>query len=44
MDIDVELNKFGLQRVTNFHYNGGDCLFDVVSYSLKYSLTSSTIQ
>jgi hypothetical protein len=43
MDIDIKLNKVGLQIIINFHYNVGDCLFDVISYLLNYSLTSSTI-
>jgi hypothetical protein len=43
MDIDIKLNKVGLQIIMNFHYYVGDCLFDVISYLLNYSLTSSTI-
>lgn len=43
MDIDIELNKVGLQIIMNFHYNVGDCLFDVISYLLKCLLISSTI-
>jgi hypothetical protein len=42
--MDMELNKVGLQRIMNFHYNVGNCLFYIISYLLKYSLTLSTIQ
>jgi hypothetical protein len=44
MDIDIKLNKVGLQIIMNFHYNVGDCLFDVISYLLNNSLTSSIVQ
>jgi len=43
MDIHIELDKVGLWRIINFHYNVGDCYFYVISYLLKYSLTSLAI-
>jgi hypothetical protein len=39
MDIDIKLNKVGLKRIMNLHYNVGDRLFDVISYLLEYSIT-----
>jgi hypothetical protein len=44
MDIDIKLNKVGLQIIMNFHYNVGNCLFYVISYLLNCLLTSSTIR
>jgi hypothetical protein len=38
MDIDEELSKIGLQRITNFYYVGGDYLFDAILYLLKYAI------
>jgi hypothetical protein len=32
MDIDMKLNEFGLGQITNFKYNVGHCLFDVIAY------------
>jgi hypothetical protein len=40
MDIDIELKKIGLKQI-NFHYNVGDCLFDAITYLLKYTNFSS---
>jgi hypothetical protein len=44
MDIDIKLNKVSSQIIMNFHYNVGVCLFDVISYLLNNSLTSSIVQ
>jgi hypothetical protein len=43
MDVDKELNKICLKRVTNFKYNVGDYFFDAMAYLLKYSITSTSI-
>jgi hypothetical protein len=32
MDIDMKLNDFGLGQITNFQYNVGHYLFDVITY------------
>jgi len=44
MNIDIELAKHGLQQVQNFEYKVGDCLFDSITYLLKYSINSKLIQ
>jgi hypothetical protein len=44
MDIDKNLNKVGLDIITKFQYNIGDCLFDAILYLLYYSMTSITIR
>jgi len=44
MDIDKNLNKVGLDIITKFQYNIGDCLFDAIVYLLYYSMTSIIIQ
>jgi hypothetical protein len=28
----MKLNEFGLGQITNFKYNVGNCLFDVITY------------
>jgi hypothetical protein len=43
MDIDKNLNKVGLDIITKFQYNIGDCLFDAIVYLLYYSITSIRI-
>jgi hypothetical protein len=32
MEIDQELAKFGLKRITIFQYNVEICLFDAIAY------------
>ncbi len=44
MEIDQELAKLGLKRITNFQYNVEICLFDAIVYLLKCSITSNLIQ
>jgi hypothetical protein len=44
MDIDIELEKVGFKRIINFQYNVSDCLFDAITYLLKYSISSRMIQ
>jgi len=38
-DVDIEFGKVGLKRIINFQYNVGDCLFDVITYLSKYSIS-----
>ncbi len=35
--------KLGLQWLINFNHNVGDCLFEVISYLLKYTKISKII-
>jgi hypothetical protein len=44
MNIDIELNKHGLQQVQNFEYKVGDFSFDSIAYLLKYSISWELIQ
>jgi hypothetical protein len=44
MEFDQELVKLGFKQIINFQYNVGDCLFDVITYLLKYSITLNSIQ
>jgi len=39
-DVNIELGNFGLKLIINFQYNVGDCLFDLIPYSSKYSISS----
>jgi hypothetical protein len=42
MAIDNALRNVGLQRIVNYPYIAGDCLFDSISYllhGLVYSIT-----
>jgi hypothetical protein len=43
MEIDQEWAKLGFKQITNFQYSVGDCLFDVIAYLLKYSITLNSI-
>jgi hypothetical protein len=36
MDIDKELNKIDLQRITSFQYGVGEFFFDAITHLLKY--------
>lgn len=36
MTIYIKLVKLGLQWLININHNVGDCLFEVISYLLKY--------
>jgi hypothetical protein len=36
MDTDTEFSNFALEHIIKFITNEGDCLFDAISYSLKY--------
>jgi len=44
MDIDKNLNKVGLDIISKFQYNIGDCFFNAIVYLLYYSMISITIQ
>jgi len=44
MNVDIDLEKNGLKWIINFQYNVGDCLFDAITYSLKYSIKFKMIQ
>ncbi len=44
MEIDQELAKLGLKWITYLQYNVGFFLFDAITYLLKYSITSNSIQ
>jgi len=43
MNIDFELAKVGIKQVTIFYYNVGYCLFDAITYLLRYSNSSINI-
>jgi hypothetical protein len=43
MVINIELSKVSLQQMPTFKYNVGDCLFDAMSYLLKYYKPSTSI-
>jgi len=43
MDMNKELNKINLEKITNLNYNVGNCFFDEIVYLLKYSTTWTTI-
>jgi hypothetical protein len=44
MNVDIDLEKIGLKWIINFQYNVGDCLFDAITYSLKYLVKFKMIQ
>jgi hypothetical protein len=44
MDINIELGKVGLKQTINLQCNVGDCLFEAITYLLKYFITSWMIQ
>ncbi len=37
------MKKIGLKRIINFYYNVDDCLFDAITYLLKYAISSKMI-
>ena len=44
LKLDYVLKHYNLQRNTTFYYNVGDCLFDSISFLLKYKETSTSIR
>ncbi len=44
MAIDNVLKNVGLQRIVNYPYIVGDCLFDSISYLLRGIVCSITLQ
>ncbi len=44
MNINIKLAKLGFKYIIKFNYNViGDCLFNAISYLLKYKKTSKKI-
>ena len=42
--LDYVLKQYKLQRNTTYFYNVGDCLFDSISYLLRYTETSASLR
>jgi len=40
IDVNIELGNFGFKWIIHFQYNVGDCLFDLIAYLSKYSISS----